>query len=138
MLGVVEHAAFGVLGQLDEPGFEVLDVGFVEALVVGGEEDAGGPEVFGVEVAFEAATDRGAFADVHGGQAAGFGGAGEEVDAGTVEFFPGFGGGEQGAGDHQAGSNPSGFGDDADAVGFAVGQIELEGVGAWYVDDGTA
>ncbi len=126
-LDIIELGLFGGRGEFEQAGFEVFDVGFVEAIIFGREEDCPFPEVLGALVARETGRNRIAFANVEGGKAAVIGIANEDVDASFLELralgrlF------EVGPFKVDSDPCPIGFFDDAQAIGIASGQEDFDG-----------
>lgn len=85
-LDIIKLGLFGGGGEFEQAGFEVFDVGFVEAIIFGREENCPFPEVLGTLVARETGRNRITFANVERGKATVIGIANEDVDASFLEL----------------------------------------------------
>jgi hypothetical protein len=129
-LNIIKLRLFGSRGEFEQTGFEVFDVGFVETVIFGCEEDRPFPEVLGTLMASETGRNGIAFANVEGGQAAVIGIANEDVDASFLELralgrlF------EVGPFEIDPDPCPIGFFDDAKAIGVASRQEDFDREGS--------
>lgn len=129
-VAVVEVAALGGRGALDEAALDVLRAGDVQGVVLADEEDRPLPEILVLVVGVQPGLHPVALADVERRHGAPVGaGADEDVDARALKLFPlaDLLVGPTGEGDADAG--PVRLVDDAQAVGIAVRHEEADAVG---------
>jgi hypothetical protein len=125
-LDIIELGLFGAHSEFEQTGFEVFDVGFVEAVIFGREEDRPFPEVLGALVAGETGRNGIAFANVERGKTAVIGIANEDIDASFLELRALSRLCEVGPFEVDPNPRPVGFFNDAKAIGVARGQEDFD------------